>query len=188
MQFNANKHQGGGGSGLGLYITKGIVEMHAGAKIWAESEGEGHGCTFFVEIPTVKMNVVVADVDGSQDADVEAELEEVPSAQAPAPAAGPVARGAVTDLLLLPRESRRGDLVGSAHPLSRLQSAAEIVAGPSGDPEVEVFRPCVLVVDDSPLNRRVLVRLLEQAGFDTVQVRALTWPLDACYCVIRVFF
>ena len=53
VQFNANKLQKGGGSGLGLYITKGIVNMHAGARIWAESDGEGHGCTFFVEVRCV---------------------------------------------------------------------------------------------------------------------------------------
>jgi hypothetical protein len=29
----------------------------------------------------------------------------------------------------------------------------------------------VLVVDDSPVNRRVQCRVLEQAGFDTAQVR-----------------
>jgi len=38
------------GSGLGLYIAKGFVEMHHG-KISAESDGLGKGSTFTIEIP-----------------------------------------------------------------------------------------------------------------------------------------
>ncbi len=38
------------GMGLGLYVARKIVEGHKG-KIWAESEGEGKGSTFFVELP-----------------------------------------------------------------------------------------------------------------------------------------
>jgi two-component system sensor histidine kinase/response regulator len=39
-----------GSSGLGLAFCKMVVEAHGG-KIWAESEGEGKGCTFAFEIP-----------------------------------------------------------------------------------------------------------------------------------------
>lgn len=38
------------GSGLGLYVAKEIIKAHHG-KIWAESEGENKGSTFFVELP-----------------------------------------------------------------------------------------------------------------------------------------
>jgi PAS domain S-box-containing protein len=38
------------GVGLGLSITKGIVEAHGG-KIWVESEGEGKGATFTFTLP-----------------------------------------------------------------------------------------------------------------------------------------
>jgi hypothetical protein len=50
VQFSAGMLQKGMGSGLGLWISKGIVELHGG-KIGAFSEGEGCGSTFFVELP-----------------------------------------------------------------------------------------------------------------------------------------
>lgn len=50
VQFDANRLQHGGGSGLGLNIAKGLVEQHAGL-IYAESDGIGHGTTFKVELP-----------------------------------------------------------------------------------------------------------------------------------------
>ena len=37
------------GSGLGLYVAKEIISAHKG-KIWAESDGEGKGSKFFVEL------------------------------------------------------------------------------------------------------------------------------------------
>merc|ERR1740130_1619453 len=53
VQFNVNELQSGKGSGLGLYIAKGIVEQHGGSLI-ADSEGNGLGCTFTVRLPIYK--------------------------------------------------------------------------------------------------------------------------------------
>jgi signal transduction histidine kinase/ActR/RegA family two-component response regulator len=39
-----------GGLGLGLAIVRNIVKHHGG-RVWAESEGRGHGSTFRVELP-----------------------------------------------------------------------------------------------------------------------------------------
>lgn len=50
VQFDANKLQHGGGSGLGLNIAKGIVEQHGGT-IHGDSEGIGKGTMFMVELP-----------------------------------------------------------------------------------------------------------------------------------------
>jgi signal transduction histidine kinase len=40
------------GTGLGLYLAKQIIVAHGG-RIWVESEGEGKGSEFFVELKTV---------------------------------------------------------------------------------------------------------------------------------------
>jgi CheY-like chemotaxis protein len=50
VQFNANELQAGGGSGLGLFIAKGIVLQHDGT-LSATSDGIGQGTTFEMTLP-----------------------------------------------------------------------------------------------------------------------------------------
>jgi len=40
-------------TGYGLAFVKAVVEAHKG-KVWCESEGTGHGSTFYMELPSVK--------------------------------------------------------------------------------------------------------------------------------------
>lgn len=49
-QFNRNKLPGEGGSGLGLWISRRIIDLHQG-KMGFSSAGAGLGCSFFFELP-----------------------------------------------------------------------------------------------------------------------------------------
>jgi signal transduction histidine kinase len=53
IQFSPKELQNGQGSGLGLYISKGIVDLHGGL-LGVSSVGEGCGTTFFVQLPAIR--------------------------------------------------------------------------------------------------------------------------------------
>lgn len=69
VQFNPGKLQKGGGSGLGLYISNGIMALHTG-KLSVYSQGEGYGCTFTMSLP------IYPDIPGSTPTNVPAPIEE----------------------------------------------------------------------------------------------------------------
>ncbi len=46
------------GTGLGLFISKSIIEMHGG-KIWANNNSNGIGSTFYFTLPIVKTSQIV---------------------------------------------------------------------------------------------------------------------------------
>ncbi len=49
-QADASLNRSHGGLGLGLYVVKQVVDAHGG-KVWAESDGAGHGTTVRVQLP-----------------------------------------------------------------------------------------------------------------------------------------
>jgi len=63
-QSDASTTRRFGGLGLGLAISKQLVELHGGT-IRASSAGEGHGATFFVELPVAPEH---AQADGARPA------------------------------------------------------------------------------------------------------------------------
>jgi signal transduction histidine kinase len=53
-----------GGSGFGLYFASLIIGLHNG-KIWVESEGEGKGSKFYIELPTEKDEKISIEKDNT---------------------------------------------------------------------------------------------------------------------------
>ena len=135
VQVKTNRLQNGGGSGLGLFIAKGIVTLHEGAKIWAESEGEGQGCTFCVELPLVTISPSFeCEADNEGDESISSSL-----------------------LVSLGRCIKGSDVV---------RQPVAVSLPPDLSLDVLPFRPRVLIVDDSLMNRRMMSRMLEAEGFD----------------------
>ena len=105
VQFNVNVLQAGQGSGLGLYIAKGLTVQHGGT-LEAHSEGLEKGTTFTMSLP----------------------LHRVP-AESPG-----------------------------------LSSEAESAISSCEKAPIKFESLNVLVVDDAPMNRKLLVRLLTREG------------------------
>lgn len=136
MQFNPNELQAGQGSGLGLWISKGIVEQHNGT-ISVFSEGPGLGSTFSIKLPVIERLV---------------ELSEQKSVQVTTKKIRPVdeASHAISKEIL-----RRQNTAPQAQPHEPSQQL----------PTMQEAIKRILVVDDVPSNRKILCRLLKNAGY-----------------------
>jgi len=110
-QFNANKLQSGGGSGLGMAFAKAIAEQHGGS-LRAYSDGRDKGTTFRLDLPLYK--------DG---------------------------------------EGPKLSLSNKNH------ASIEESTSKHMSIKEETLEPMhILVVDDAPLNRKLLIRLLQSNG------------------------
>lgn len=138
VQFNANELQGGGGSGIGLWVSKKIVDLHRG-KVRVHSE-LGVGSTFTVELPLKR----AADV-------VESEREENHSR-----------------IRIRPAAHRQRDASGSrVVPIADVPTADDSARrGITVDAPRTAYQGRALIVDDSSLNRKMMMRLMQSKGYD----------------------
>ena len=132
VQFNPEVLQAGGGSGLGLWITKGIVDLHQG-EISVYSEGLGYGSSFTVELP----------------------MERISMSRSEAPVVISSFRED-DNSVFIPRDI--------PIPLAQEYPMAETA---DIEQKIQNMRPVyhLLVVDDSPLNRKMLVRTFKMSGY-----------------------
>jgi hypothetical protein len=157
----------GGGSGLGLWITKGIVDMHGG-RISVHSAGEGRGCTFTVRLP-MYMARDGSGGDGGGDKGQQRDGAATGAASSPSEAASDGALGAA----VTSEEDAKSRASGGPGPALGMEppafpahggptSAAADTAAAAGAgtgalgpalPSAGCYH--ILVVDDSQLNRKV---------------------------------
>ena len=151
-QFNPNANQGGGGSGVGLWISKKIVDMH-GARISIRSE-LGVGSTFTLDIKIEetglvsfgKRSRVYPDPNDNHTSGFEAVL--------PLPNKNPLDSSYDASAKIAVSNDH-------LHTLSPIQDGTAIL--PQNYPD---FTPkyCILIVDDSKVNRVMLSRILTSKG------------------------
>eukprot|EP01036_Dinobryon_divergens_P023365 gene23365-31704_t len=136
MQHSVNKLQAGGGSGMELWIAKGIVDLHCGT-ISAASPGLGRGTTITVELPVVQRVQILRDptINSENFSEVRPkEQQEVVVAPINKPTNSAIDHVALIDM----------DDIENAPPLKSLRT--------------------VLVVDDSGPTRKMICRMLKNFG------------------------
>ena len=141
VQFNVNELQAGGGSGLGLYIAKGIVKQHDGA-LTAYSEGLGHGTTFEMVLP-------LWDVAGSSS-----------SFSPDTSAIGRVRNESYSSLTELDMTNMGSE--DFSHHFD--DSTTALSSSKTTLQRTEASPKKILVVDDVKSNRKLLMRLLQNNG------------------------
>eukprot|EP00602_Paraphysomonas_sp_CaronLab_P009960 CAMPEP_0185037908 /NCGR_PEP_ID=MMETSP1103-20130426/32928_1 /TAXON_ID=36769 /ORGANISM="Paraphysomonas bandaiensis, Strain Caron Lab Isolate" /LENGTH=539 /DNA_ID=CAMNT_0027576101 /DNA_START=710 /DNA_END=2329 /DNA_ORIENTATION=- len=176
VQFHANELQGGGGSGLGLFISNSFAELHGGC-LQVHSEGEHKGSTFSLRLPiyypdeststsfekcSMKMDRLPMDVETVGTSELPNPYTKPPSPALDVPPSN--ADTLLNDSCCSTSEDRdnKATELSSNIPRTRRESK-------STEEVKQKHVPRVLVVDDSALNRKLLGRILSRnfdANFD----------------------
>jgi CheY-like chemotaxis protein len=161
VQFNPEVLQAGGGSGLGLWITNNIVNMHDG-KVSVYSAGENSGCSFSVEVD-MQRKIPKLHCDDPAPIEISRTLQAFQAVQALR------CDGKEMETMDMGVELGLGCMdhltgltaVASNYRRSSIKSLSEVGIGiPS--PRKPIYN--ILMVDDSGLNRKLLGKLLRSAG------------------------
>ena len=153
VQFNPEILQAGGGSGLGLWITKGIVDLHGG-KISVYSEGEGKGSKFTVEVPMDRRSPRLPPLPFAQ-----------PSTRRIFVASSCFPSGSETSLIEETLSSGLDLLFTNTNTRMKARDRNRDESDSIPDATATGRTPELLVVDDSRLNRKMLCKILRGAGY-----------------------
>jgi len=150
VQFNANALQGGGGSGLGLWICKQIIEQHNG-NILLFSKGPGLGTTVSIEL-----DGLVCDRSQLTQQDI-----------TNVSIAGQPNTGNTRDLSLVCYSMSCQGITGASsigQQTETMATSEEVMPFRSSCTKEEegLSKVRILVVDDSACNRKVLVKMLKK--------------------------
>ena len=168
VQFNPELLQNGGGSGLGMCISKGIMDMHGGS-ISVHSPGEGRGSVFTLRLPMIQPIGQHASVY-SPSAFV-AVLRKWPSTKGSLSSQSSSLIFPTTEeeqtlaapSIVCPERTSLGSSIPRVLSSSVLSGKSILSSGRSSTLMAE--HPLrFLVVDDSKMNRKMLCRLLKNKG------------------------
>jgi osomolarity two-component system, sensor histidine kinase SLN1 len=158
VQINPGELQKGQGSGLGLSISKSIVELHNG-KIGMRSAGRGKGSTFFVMLPTYMRTRDISPLSSNKERKLF--LRRSSSRVHPYEIERPVKQKDLQSMTPAVEEYA----VDASMKESRSRSSKVRLVNVSS----KTFRKRSMVVDDSASNRKLLRRLLEKENHDVLE-------------------
>lgn len=154
VQFNPNQLQAGQGSGLGLYLSQAMAELHGG-RMWATSDGENKGSTFHARFPvqvcTAATTIRIDDSSPAPDAHkLKSTTAFFDSARSNSSSSGFVVFSSKDTIATLKKSASRNNSLESLN-ISRPATVSE---------------GRVLVVDDAASNRKIVSRILRQRGYE----------------------
>jgi signal transduction histidine kinase/CheY-like chemotaxis protein len=155
VQFNPEKLQAGGGSGLGLWITQEILNLHDGS-ISVSSEGEGMGSSFTIELPMIRQPACLSSVPLAP-----------PTTPSSSPSPASYESYGKSSNSELENFAVCDDIAGALSWSKRRICPPDTPLKDGPCPSYSTWRPPareVLVVDDSRLNRKMLLKCLRADG------------------------